>query len=185
MDEMTEVIRGMPNWKAVGPDGLPSDLLKLDQPEFFRRFHSILVNVWITGEVPQQWNDAIIKILHKKKDRSDCNDCRDISLVAHTGKVLWKIVASRLTNCCCEVRGILPKEQFGVRPARSTVDMLFVVCDCCCSSCAIARTRTRQENSTSKQFLRRRRITCPKIPFARRPLRPCLPLQPPRGGTNP
>ncbi|CAN0491162.1 unnamed protein product, partial [Laminaria digitata] len=29
VDDMTAVIRGMPNWKAVGPDSLPAELLKL------------------------------------------------------------------------------------------------------------------------------------------------------------
>ena len=70
MDDMTAVIRGMPNWKAVGLDSLPAEVLKLDYAEFIRYFHNLLVNVWSTGEVPQQWKDATIKVLHKKKDRS-------------------------------------------------------------------------------------------------------------------
>ena len=49
-----------------------------------------------------------------------------ISLVAHSGKLLLKMVASRLSNYC-EAKGILPEEQCGFRPARSTVDMLLVV----------------------------------------------------------
>ena len=126
MEEMVEAIGGMANWKAVGPDSLPVELLKLDNTEFRWRFHSILVSVWRTGEVPQQWKDATIKVLHKKKDRSDCNNYRAISLVAHAGKVLLKIVSARLSSHC-EVGGILPEEQCGFRPARSTVDMLFVV----------------------------------------------------------
>ena len=36
------------------------------------------------------------------------------------------MVASRLSNYC-EAGGILPEEQCGFRPTRSTVDMLFVV----------------------------------------------------------
>ena len=36
------------------------------------------------------------------------------------------MVASCLSNYC-EAEGILPEEQCGFRPARSTVDMLFVV----------------------------------------------------------
>ena len=91
-------VKRMLNWKAVGPDGLPAELLKIDQPAVAQCFHNILVNVWLTGEVPQQWKDAIIKVLHKKKDRTDCNNYRGISLVAHAGKVLLKIVASRLSN---------------------------------------------------------------------------------------
>ena len=39
---------------------------------------------------------------------------------------MLKVVASRLSNYC-EAEGILPEEQCGFRPARSTIDMLFVV----------------------------------------------------------
>ena len=51
---MTGVIRGMANWKAVGSDSLPAELLKLDDPEFIRYFQNLLVNVWSTGDVPEQ-----------------------------------------------------------------------------------------------------------------------------------
>ena len=35
MDEMAEAInKSMPNWKAVGPEGLPAGLPQLDQPHF-------------------------------------------------------------------------------------------------------------------------------------------------------
>ena len=68
MDEMTAaVIRGMPNWKAAGPAFLPSELLKIDHPEFIRYFHNLLVNVWRTGDVPQQWKGETIKVLHKRR----------------------------------------------------------------------------------------------------------------------
>ena len=68
-----------------------------------------------------------IKVLHKKKDRSDCcGNYRGIALVSHAGKVLLKIVAHRLSGHC-KTGGILPEEQCGFRPGRSTVDMLFVM----------------------------------------------------------
>ena len=50
------------------------------------------------------------KALHKKKDRADCNNHSGISLVTHADKVLLKIVASRLSNCC-DCAGVLPEEQ--------------------------------------------------------------------------
>jgi len=65
-------------------------------------------------------------VLYKKSDRSNCNNYRGISLLSHAGKVLLKIVANRLSDYC-EAHGILPDEQCGFRPERSTVDMLFVV----------------------------------------------------------
>ena len=65
-------------------------------------------------------------LIFSNHHRSDCNNYQGISLAAHSGKVLLKMVASRLSNYC-EAEGILPEEQCGFRPARSTADMLFVV----------------------------------------------------------
>ena len=80
----------------------------------------------MTGEVPQEWKDATIKVLHKKKDRTECSNYRGLSLVAHTGKVFLKIVANRLRDFC-EEAGIIPEDQCGFRPQRSTTDMMFGV----------------------------------------------------------
>ena len=82
--------------------------------------------MWSGGEVPQQWKDATIKVLYRKSGRSNCNTYRGISLLSDVGKVLIKIVANRLSDYC-EAHGILPDEQCGFQPERSTVDMLLVV----------------------------------------------------------
>ena len=76
--------------------------------------------------MPQQWKDANIMVLHKKKDRAECGNYRGISLVAHAGKKLLNIIARRLSEYCERV-GILPEEQSGFRPYRSTTDMMFVI----------------------------------------------------------
>ena len=98
MIEITEAIRSMANEKAVGPDSVLAELLNLDDPDILQHSHSILLAVWREGQVPQQWKDAMIKVLHKKKDRSDCGNYRGIALVSHAGKVLLKIVAHRLSG---------------------------------------------------------------------------------------
>ena len=66
------------------------------------------------------------KDLHKKKDRTEGSNYRGLSLVAHAGKVLLKIVANRLGDFC-EEAGILPEEQRGFRPQRYTTDMMLVM----------------------------------------------------------
>ena len=78
------------------------------------------------GEAPQEWKDAIIMILHKKKDGTECGNYRGISMVAHAGKILLKIIARCLSEYCERV-GILPEEQSGFRSNRSTTDMMFVI----------------------------------------------------------
>ena len=82
--------------------------------------------MWNGGEVPQQWKDATIQVIYKTSDRPNCNNYRGISLLSHSGKVLLKIVDNCLSDYC-EAHGILPDEQCGFRPERSTVDMLIVV----------------------------------------------------------
>ena len=130
VSETKKALRSMANGKAMGPDELPAELLKLglsdSSHEILLAFHDIIMAVWMTGEVPQKWKDATIKVLHKKKDRTECSNYRGLSLVAHTGKVLLEIVANRLGDFC-EEAGILPEEQCGFRPQRSTTDMMFVV----------------------------------------------------------
>ena len=130
VSETKKALRSMANGKAMGPDELPAELLKLGlsdiSQEILLAFYGIIVAVWMTGEVPQNWKDATIKVSHKKKDRTECSNYRGLSLVAHAGKVLLKIVANRLGDFCKEA-GILPEEQCGFRPQRSITDMMFVV----------------------------------------------------------
>ena len=124
VSETKKALRSMANGKAMGPDELPAELLKLglsdSSHEILLAFHDIIVAVWMTEEVLQKWKDATIKVLHKKKDRTECSNYRGLSLVAYAGKVL------RLGDFC-EEAGILPEEQCGFRPQRSTTDMMFVV----------------------------------------------------------
>ena len=61
--------------------------------------------------MPQQWKDAIIIVLHKKKNWTECGNYRGISLVAHTGKIVLKIIARRLSEYY-ELVGFLPEEQW-------------------------------------------------------------------------
>ena len=46
--------------------------------------------------------------------------------MSHAGKVLLK-VAARRPGAYCEAKGLLPEEQCGFRPDRSTTDMMLVV----------------------------------------------------------
>ena len=128
MQELIDVIRSVANRRAVGPDRVFLELLKISldgDPALRRRLLDIVICIWREVEVPQQWNYAIM-ILHKNKDRTDCGNYRGISLVAHAGRILLKIIASRLSEYCKCV-GILPEEQSGLRPNCSPTDMIFVM----------------------------------------------------------
>ena len=67
-------------------------------------------------------------VLHMKKYLSvtECGNYRGVSLVAHAGNVLIKVIVGGLRDYC-ERQNLLPEEQYGLRPQRSTVDIMFVV----------------------------------------------------------
>ena len=128
-NELIEALRSMANAKAVGPDELPVEQLKLGfnhDPTVLEEFHRVIKRVWHPREVPQRWRDAVINVLHKKKDMTECGNYRGISLVAHARMVLLKIVATRL-SAYYEARNLLPEEHCGFRPNRLTTDMMFAV----------------------------------------------------------
>ena len=128
-EEIATAMKAMANEKAVGPDGLPAELLKLGLQQdrtILLEVRRLTTLIWREGKVPQQWKDAVITVLHKKGDKTECGNYRGISLVSHAGKVLLKVVARRL-SACCEAKGLLPEEQCGFRRNRSTTGMMFVV----------------------------------------------------------
>ena len=104
VSETKKALRSMANnGKAMRPDELPAELLKLGlsdiSHEILLAFHDIIVAVWMTGEVPQEWKDATIKGLHKKMDRTDCSNYRGLSLVAcwqgspqNRGQPTWRLL---------------------------------------------------------------------------------------------
>ena len=58
VSETKKALRSMADSKAMGPDELPAELLKLglsdSSHEILLAFHDIIVAVWMTGEVPQE-----------------------------------------------------------------------------------------------------------------------------------
>ena len=113
--EIATAMKAIANAKAVGTAGLPAELLKLGLQQdrtILLELYRLTTLIWREGKVSQQWKDAVITLLHKKGDKTECGNYRGISLVLHAGKVLLKVVARRL-NAYCEAKGILPEEQCG------------------------------------------------------------------------
>ena len=128
-EEITTAMKAMAKAKAMGPDGLPAELLKLELQKdrtVLLKLYRPTTLIWREGKVPQQWKDAVITVLYKRGDKTECGNYRGISLVSHAGEVLLKVVARRL-SAYCEAKGLLPEEQCRFRPDRSTTDIMFVV----------------------------------------------------------
>ena len=70
--------------------------------------------------------DAKITTLFKNKgERSDCNNYRGISLLSVIGNVFAKVILIRLQKLA---ERVYPDSQCGFRAGRSTIDMVFSLC---------------------------------------------------------
>ena len=114
--EVEDAVLAMANLQSLGPDDLPSELLKIlgdeGNSDTLVKVYDIVVVVRRGGGVSPQWKSATIKVMYKKKARMECRKYRGISLLAHAQKVLPSVIAGGL-SVYCEREGILPEEQCG------------------------------------------------------------------------
>ena len=98
--------------KGRGQDEYLVELLEIGlnhDPTVLREFHRVIKLMWHQRKVPQRWRKAVIKVL-LKKDRTECGNYIGISLVTPVGKVLLKIIATRL-SAYYEAKRLVPGEQ--------------------------------------------------------------------------
>ena len=116
-------------WKAVGPDVIPNRVLKecaatLAEPLTF------IFNCSLTsGLFPIQWKQGVIKPLFKNKGaRSDPSCYRPVVLLPCVSRVFEGFVREQLQEHCMRI-GVIPDEQYGFLPKRSTLWQILSVVD--------------------------------------------------------
>ena len=77
-----------------------------------------------SGSVPQEFKDASLVHLYKRKgNRQCCDNHRGISLLCIAGKILARALLNRLLKHL--EQDLLPESQCGFREGRGTADMIF------------------------------------------------------------
>ena len=91
-EELKEALRSLASGKALGQDGIPTEILKCCKGDAFTGFCEIFFLCWMEGKVPQDKRDVNIVILFKNKgDRGECNNYRGISLLSIGEKLLGRV----------------------------------------------------------------------------------------------
>ena len=71
LQEVNHAVRNLKNRKSPGVDGIPSEVWKHGGPTLTGQLHQLICRIWKEEEVPQQWKDArLISIYKKKGDRA-------------------------------------------------------------------------------------------------------------------
>lgn len=118
--ELANTIKNLKNGKAPGPDTIGNNLIK-NLPRKAQIQLLQITNACITLQhFPQSWKHAHVIVLPKVgKDLSLPQSYRPISLLPALGKVVEKIILSRILKVINEQES-LPPEQFGFRPGHNT-----------------------------------------------------------------
>nr|VZI23149.1 unnamed protein product [Spirometra erinaceieuropaei] len=122
--ERLPAVQQLSSGKAPGSDAIPAEVYKHGGPQLMDHLTALFQEMWRQGEVPQDFKDATIVHLYKRKgNRQVCDNYRGISLLNIAGKIFARILLNRLNNHL--EQGLLPESQCGFRRHRGTTDMIF------------------------------------------------------------
>nr|VZI49364.1 unnamed protein product [Spirometra erinaceieuropaei] len=124
LQETNRAVQQLSSGKAPGSDAIPAEVYKHGGPQLMDHLTALFQEMWRQGEVPQDFKDATIVHLYKRKgNRQVCDNHRGISLLNIAVKIFTRILLNRLNNHL--EQDLLPESQCGFRRHRVTTDMIF------------------------------------------------------------
>ena len=78
--------------KASGGDGIPVELFQILKNHAVKVLHSICQQLWKTQQWPSDWKRSAFSPIPKKGNPKECSSSCTIALIAHTSKVMLKIL---------------------------------------------------------------------------------------------
>jgi hypothetical protein len=88
--EVEIAIAKLKKYKSPGSDQIPAELIKAGGEMLLSAIHKLINSLWNREELPDQWKESIIVPVHKKGDKTDCNNYRGISLLSTSYKIFIK-----------------------------------------------------------------------------------------------
>jgi hypothetical protein len=105
--------------RAPGPDRIRNEHIKETMTLLLPTWTALLNKCLELGQIPSEWKKSIIKLIYKGQgDTCNPNAYRGIALKSNALKLLTRVLAKRVASM---LDPILPEEQFGYRPRRSTL----------------------------------------------------------------
>jgi hypothetical protein len=119
--EIELAIEKLRSHKSPGINQIPAELIKARGRTIRCTIHKLIIAIWNKEELHEE---SIIVPIHKKGNKTDCNNYKGISLLPTTYKILSNILLSRLIPYAKEIMG---GHQGGFRRNRSTADHIFCI----------------------------------------------------------
>ncbi|GJQ88349.1 hypothetical protein Trydic_g5533, partial [Trypoxylus dichotomus] len=128
-EELRTVMGSLAQRRAPGPDNITNEILKL----VYQHSPHLLLDMYneclAAGVFPTRWKVARLVLITKKQgDPDDPSTYRPLCMLDTAGKVLERLIRTRLQAVMEDAGGLSPR-QYGFRRGRSTADALREVCD--------------------------------------------------------
>jgi hypothetical protein len=69
-------------YKSPGSDEIPAELIQAGGEILLSAIYKFINAVWNKEQLPDQWKESITVPVHKKDDKTDCNNYCGISLLS-------------------------------------------------------------------------------------------------------
>ena len=112
--------------KSPGVDTISYEFLKHLPSNWLLYLTSFFGKILETCEVPREWGNVLLTMLHKKGPTNDPLNYRGIALINCITKLFTKIISNRLEDWA-ESNNVIPECQNGFRKFRGCTDNLYVL----------------------------------------------------------
>ena len=97
LKDVKDAISSLQNGKSPGEDALLAEIFKHGGCKLQEQLHLLILLIWKTETTPKQFRNAeIVTIFKNKGTKADCSNYRGVSLLSVAGKILTKILHSRI-----------------------------------------------------------------------------------------
>ena len=110
----------LPSHEAPGLDKIPAELLKHSGAAGLQMITRLFNTCRHLGCAPAAWRQGCITTIHKRGDRTDCDNYRGITLLPTVGKLFMSVLAKRLHKFAPPHR-----HQYAFVPGQGTTDASF------------------------------------------------------------
>ena len=78
--EVELAIEKLKSHKSPGIDQIPAELIKVGGSTIRGAIYKLIIAIWNKEELPGEWKESFIVPIHKKGDKTDCNNHRGIHI---------------------------------------------------------------------------------------------------------
>jgi hypothetical protein len=96
--EVEMAVEKLKSHKSPGIYQIPIEMIKAGGRTIHSEIYKLINSIWNKDELPEVWKESFTVPVHKKGDKTDCNNCTGILVLSTTYKILSYIQLSRLTQ---------------------------------------------------------------------------------------